>query len=459
MQRRGAARFATAGLFVTALLLAPTVSADHAGSNLGLLQFGSTAAPLSGVSQPTVHHLPELELRLQKWESRWPQFVDRFTIGESSTGLALLSVRITDEAVPYDAAPLSTGHKLRVMLDGSHHGNEYLGTEIILYYLEGVLTKAGQGDASTLAFLATAEIYSTPIVNPEGNLLDTRKNGRQVDLNRNYPFHWGVGGSSFIADFTYKGPTPFSESETRAVAEFGGDFSPDLWITMHTGIAELYWPWGWTRSAPPDIGLFRYLEGPFEAATEGRVNAKQAAELYLASGATDDYAYGVLGVTTFTYEVHENQFIPVYGQPIPVVLQKQLAGLEFLVKNVQRMGAWFDVAIEGQDLRLTNVGWGEARNVLVTLGDRSVLLASVPRGASATIPLEAGDGTDAVVQYRVLLVDSSRLRTQHFALPGDMAAASSGSNDSMAPPLEAVLFLLVIAMTAVRAPFRPSRWG
>src|SRR5688572_15523408 len=147
-----------------------------------------------------------------------------------------------------------------------------------MYYLEDLLSQADAGDNATLQFLRETEVYAVPIINVDGNFLDSRKNSRLVDVNRNYDFQWGGPGSGgSISDMNYRGPSPASESEVLANQEFGAEIRPDVWITMHTGVAEFYWPWGWTNEKSPDWEFFESIEGPFENATNGRVDAMQAA--------------------------------------------------------------------------------------------------------------------------------------------------------------------------------------
>lgn len=409
-----------AALLLGAAFAAPLAAAHHPGSNLGLARF----APLLAVPDPLglnqlVHHATDVDTAFAEWEAAQPDFVERLTIGMTSSGLPLHTIRVTDERIAYDAAALSTGVKLRVYLDGSHHGNEYLGTELIMYWLEDLLTKAAAGDEATLAFLAQTEVYATPIVNVDGNTADTRKNSRQVDPNRNYDFHFGEDGAgSTIADGTYHGPSAFSEAETAANAAFQQEIMPDMVITMHTGIAEFYWPWGWTHDPSPDDAFFTSLESPFENATNGRVDAMQGAELYIVSGASDDWAYGVLGVPGFTYEVHEDQFIPVYGEPIPDLIADQLAGFDWMIQNVRHMGAWIEPRFENGGWNLTNEGWGAAPWINVTMDGETLTLPELGPGNSTFVDVDG----DITIEYPQLFIDTSPHRV-HRATTLDAAAA------------------------------------
>ncbi len=427
---------------LAALVLAPASAADHAGSNHGL----AILAPLG--LDGLVHRLPDVQASFAEWEAKWPNVVDRMQIGKTSSGFPLESVRITDESIPYDDAMTATGEKLRVYLDGGHHGNEFLGVELVMYYLEDILTQAAAGDAVTVQFLTDTEIYATPIINVDGNFLDARKNSNHVDLNRNYDYQWGgPGSSSLIADQEYKGPSPASEAEVLANMQFATKIRPDLWITMHSGVAEFYWPWGWTNAKAPDWQFFESLEGPFEAATNGRVDAMQAAELYLAAGATDDWAYAVLGVPGHTFEVHEDQFVPIYGEPISEIIKDQLAGLDFMVQNVTFMGGWLDLTAIAGNLAVTNLGWGPAYNVTFVGADGTdgKLPVRLDNGTAILLP----EGTTSIT-YQPLAISTSKVRTVPLAEPAP-AVSVSAPVESPGAPLGIALFgLAALALARQR---------
>jgi hypothetical protein len=428
-----------AALLLALLLAAPLAAADHPGSNKGLR--GLLGLPLD-VTAPLdtnlVHRLPTVDAKMGAWEAAFPDFVERQTIGATSAGLPLYNVRVTDERVAFDAAPLSTGQKLRVYLDGGHHGNEYLGVELVMYYLEGLLTDAAAGDEAALDYLAKVEIYATPIINPTGNFADTRKNGNLVDVNRNYDFHWGEeGASDNVADFTYHGSAAESEPEVKANADFQREIHPDIVVTMHTGIAEFYWPWGWTHDPAPDDALFTSLEAPFENVTNGRVDAMQGAELYIVSGASDDWAYSELGAPGFTFEVHEDQFIPVYGEPIPAIISDQLAGLDWIVKNVRHIGAWVELRQDETGAWLAvNEGWGAATNVTILAGGETLVIPRIERDESFPVALDVEQG--ASWSYPALFIETTKTRTHTLDVATPATAPDTASVPAPGVALAAV---------------------
>lgn len=420
-------------ILLAALLLAPTGMADHPGVEQGLALQDPLLANL-------VHRLPDVQSSFTAWETAYPEFVETMQIGASVTGLPLESIKITDESVPFDQSGLQNGEKIRVYLDGGHHGNEFLGVDIVMFYLESLLDNRDEAQMAT--FLATHEVYATPIVNPEGNSLDTRKNANQVDVNRNYGFMWGGGGSSdLIADLNYRGSAPFSEPEVQANAEFGRDIRPDLWITMHTGVAEFYWPWGWTSEPAPDAAFFETLEGPFENATNGRVAAMQSAELYIAAGATDDWAYAELGMPAFTYEVHEDQFVPVYGSAISSELEEQIAGLDFMVMNAEKIGGWADLHVIDGNFHVYNAGWGPMVNITVNAGGAMYEYAEL--AANKMIEFEGIPAEEIEVTYQSMRIATAPQRTSLFASTDIATTPEVQETPFMFPALALLAFALL----------------
>jgi len=95
-------------------------------------------------------------------------------------------------------------------------------------------------DPSIKNIVDNTEMYFIPVVNPDGYIYNQttnpnggglwRKNRRNngdntygVDLNRNYSYNWGydnTGSSGNTNSDTYRGPSPFSEPESRIMRDF-----------------------------------------------------------------------------------------------------------------------------------------------------------------------------------------------------------------------------------------------
>ncbi len=424
-------------VLLVGLLLIPAVAAHHPGTT-----------PNAPPTDQFVHRVTDIDSSFAAWEAAWPERVDRMTIGETGVlGLPVYTIRITDESIPFDGANTSTGQKVRIYIDGGHHGNEFLGTDLPMYYMENLLREA-DSDSVLQAWLETHELYATPLVNAEGNALDTRKNANQVDVNRNYPFAFGgVGSGGNIFDLNYRGTAPLSEPEVRANAEFAASIMPDVWITGHSGISQFLYPWGWVTERSPDDEFFRAMEEPFEAATNGEIDMLMSAELYPAGGATDDWGYGQLGIPTHTYEVDDDQFIPAYADGVPAQIQNQLNGLDFVVKNARLWGAWISLHELDGELHVWNEGWAKAVNVTLEYGGTNMTIPEILPDEMVRVPVV--DGT-AVVRYKQMIVDAPDAKTRTVSL--ETATTTAPVNDAQAPgvALLALLGTIAVALAATR---------
>lgn len=69
-------------------------------------------------------------------------------------------------------------------------------------------------------------IWTIRTLNPDGAARGTRRNARDVDLNRNFPFRWS-------ASVVRPGPRAASEEETRATVAFLSKLRPDALVSFH----------------------------------------------------------------------------------------------------------------------------------------------------------------------------------------------------------------------------------
>jgi hypothetical protein len=99
---------------------------------------------------------------------------------------------------------------------GSLHGGHECNTGTLLAELQTRL-------AADLARLSPAvRLYILPVVNPDGCQLDTRENGHQVDLNRNWDTpNWTADAAGPQGPRAGSGgANPFSEPETSALRDW-----------------------------------------------------------------------------------------------------------------------------------------------------------------------------------------------------------------------------------------------
>jgi protein MpaA len=78
---------------------------------------------------------------------------------------------------------------------------------------------------------ANVDLWLLPAINPDGVALNQRHNVNQVDLNRNFPYKWGIIAEP--GNWEYSGPSSASEPETQATIEFVKYLRPDMTVWFH----------------------------------------------------------------------------------------------------------------------------------------------------------------------------------------------------------------------------------
>ncbi len=299
--------------------------------------------------------VPEMRSFVDGMAARYPNLTEVVTYGSSwqkiqsggTAGHDLFAVKLTNRQI--------TGPKPTILINASIHPRELVTSELALRLIEYLLNNYGvDGDATWL--LDEHLIVIIPVSNPDGRRLaeqglyqrknlnntyggncsnpPTESNQYGVDLNRNFNFKWGTVNmpSEPKCGQTYPGPTAASEPETAAIqtleatlfADQRGPLDTDpapptttgVFIDLHANAGLVMWPWGHTATVAPN-GAELQLIGRKLASYNG-LDPVQAIELYPTSGGSRDYAYGELGIASFTFEVGVASgicggFFPAFG--------------------------------------------------------------------------------------------------------------------------------------------------
>ncbi len=223
--------------------------------------------------------------------------------------------------------------KPKILISSGIHARELAPVELNTRLAEYLLANYGQ-DADITWLLDYHEIHLLLIANPDGrkqaeigpsmwrkntngNYCGLTSSNRGADLNRNFPFHWGDAGTN-PCDYNYQGPAALSEPESQALKAYelalfpdqrgpnDNDPAPDnttgIFIDLHSYGELVLWPYGFdfTSTAPNHTQLQTLGR---KLAYFNDYSPKQASALYPATGATDDDAYGTLGIAAYTIEM------------------------------------------------------------------------------------------------------------------------------------------------------------
>jgi carboxypeptidase T len=285
--------------------------------------FGTVAASEFPAGRTGYHSYTELTADVAAVAAAHPDIVERFSIGKSYQGRDIWAVKVSDNVTVDENEP-------EVLFDGGHHSDEHMGVEMTLKILHWLVDGYGKDPRITGA-VDMHEIWIVFNMNPDGSEFDIsggrfhywRKNRQPTpgttsigtDLNRNYGYRWGGGGrtSTNPQAITYRGTGPFSTPEDRAMRDFlasrvvNGRQQIRAAITFHESGRLVMWPYGYTLTDVPsdmtvqDHSALRAI-GRTMAASNG-YKPEQASDLYVSSGTTRDYLYGVYRVFSYTFEL------------------------------------------------------------------------------------------------------------------------------------------------------------
>lgn len=293
-------------------------------------------------------------------EQAYPQLAVSTDIGPSweksqntSAGYQMRALRITNLATA-----ASDPDRPRMVMFGSIHAREYTPAELLTRLAEWLVTGYGI-DAQATWLVDNVDFRFILQANPDGRKMAEagdlwRKNTNDsngactqfweapgIDLNRNFPFHWGAakdgtGSSPFPCDETYRGPSAGSEPETQNLVSYvagtpgmGGVYSggalpdqredgvnitapsdyPGMFFDIHSYSRLVVWPWGDTSNLSPNATQFQTLGR--RIAWFNNYTPAQASDpnfLYTTDGTTDDTFYGLLGAPSLTIELGTSFF-------------------------------------------------------------------------------------------------------------------------------------------------------
>lgn len=157
---------------------------------------------------------------------------------------------------PLYALRLGKGAKL-VSYNGSHHGQEWLTTPLLLQFARQYAAAYANGSSirgyPVKELFDTVTIWIVPMVNPDGveigkTVAGWQANANGVDINHNYDANWAEG-KAYIAQrgitgpgpTQWSGPYPVSEPETKAMVTFTNSRIFEYVIALHSQGEVIYW--------------------------------------------------------------------------------------------------------------------------------------------------------------------------------------------------------------------------
>ena len=284
----------------------------------------------------------EIQAELKQLVTANKGLVRPIVLGKSYQGREITGLEIATDVAGKDGRPV-------FFLMGVHHAREWPSAEITMEYAQ-LLTKSAS-DPRIAKLLATTRVVVVPLVNPDGYVVsrsspsaaDTifnttgdgtaqtgesvappggvgayrRKNCNNgdgnpstpceaasgVDNNRNYGNLWGgPGSSSDVTSQSYHGPSPRSESETRAVWDYVRRHHVTTLVSIHNVAALILRPPGVSGSGlAPDEARMKAIGDAIGHAAG--YTSQFGYELYDTAGTTEDDSYAATGGYGYTVEM------------------------------------------------------------------------------------------------------------------------------------------------------------
>lgn len=184
---------------------------------------------------------------MKKLAETYPDLIEYHVIGTSEFGRPIYAITLGNG--------MSTSY-----INGSNHAREWITTNLTMYmidqYAQAYQQRRSIGGYDVKTLLDKHRIWFVPMLNPDGVMIQQqgltsvpqgeaasvmvmnqnssnfkrwKANGKGVDLNRQFNANWNnlansPGGPSFA---NYKGRTPHSASEVKAVLQLTEEIRPE----------------------------------------------------------------------------------------------------------------------------------------------------------------------------------------------------------------------------------------
>ena len=365
------------------------LSLSAAGDN-GPLALGSQSQPVKAANDGTpydqislpsaspvglgVYHSYEtLTADLVAYARAHPDICRLVSIGTSVEGRQLWAMKITSD-------PAYEEDKPEVKYIGTIHGDEPVGEEMCLYFIDYLLNNYGK-DSRVTSLVDSEEIWILPLMNPDGAAVPPvgqRENADYVDLNRAFP----EGSPPTPFGNVFDGPaldTTGREPEVADVMQWSADHSFTLAANFHTGSLVVNYPYdndglGSVNSPSPDDALFQYVSEAYSSHNLPMWNSPRfthgitnGAAWYSMSGGMQDWDYRYLSGNEVTIEL-SNVYRPA---------ESNLAGL--WNDNRDSMLSYFETADQlGVRGAVTDAATGSPVYAKVTVAGNSQPVFSDP---------------------------------------------------------------------------------
>jgi len=215
--------------------------------------------PNNYVNPKQTYTYEQMEKDLKEIQAAYPGLAQLTTIGKSVDGRNIYALKLGKGST-------------EILIHGAHHAREWITTNLVMEKMDQYAFHYAKGTSmngyNVKDLLNKTSIWFVPMVNPDGvtlvqkghtsaknptNVLKInggstdfsswKANIRGVDLNRQYPAGWDtiVSNPGKPSTQNYKGPSPLSEPEAKAMYDFTNNHDFKTAISYHTSGQIIYW--------------------------------------------------------------------------------------------------------------------------------------------------------------------------------------------------------------------------
>ncbi len=289
---------------------------DSIEQRLSRFSFPMALTPAVGKGAMGGHYtLAQITSILDSFAKNHPKIcAKKISLGKSIEGRDIWMVKISDNVNVDENEP-------EVLFDAVHHAREPLSVTTTLLFMDWLVSNYGK-DKEATRLVNSREMFFVPVLNPDGYEYNRkirpnggglwRKNRRNngggrygVDLNRNWPTGWTApfgGNSTNPSSNVYRGKSPLSEPETKALDNFIKSRKFTLGCSAHTYTDVLLRPWGYKRGDPANATQYKKIEA-LATKTNGIRAGGASTLLYVAAGVAIDHYHTAYKMFAFTPEL------------------------------------------------------------------------------------------------------------------------------------------------------------
>jgi hypothetical protein len=260
-------------------------------------------------------------------------------IGQSVEGRPIYALKISDFPQKEEEEP-------DVLYISEHHARESITVVIAMEWIRYLLNNY-EKDFTIKELVDSREIWIVPMMNPDGHVRveegDTswRGNAHGVDLNRNYEYKWGydnIGSSPVAGDSAYRGPSPFSEPETRAIKYLVESHDFVTALSYHSGTTLTLYPWRYIAEHTPANDIFRAMGETIKDLTGYPYGDSKDGVIYVSNGNFLDWAYarGIMAITIEVYGKNSSNLWQYFNPPSLDIVPENIEAAYFLADMADR---------------------------------------------------------------------------------------------------------------------------